>query len=127
MQARVARQNLKKLKNSPESLISKKECNCPKGKTCIVKWSCNVKDVIYKATLTNTSTQQTSTYVGACSTTFKLTHSNHKQSFNKTRGLQIRKGSIRVTLRSSRVTLWSSWVTLGSYWVTLESPWVTLE
>ena len=37
--------------------------------------------MIYKATLTNTSTQKTSTYFGACSTTFKLRHSNHKQSF----------------------------------------------
>ena len=60
---------------------SKKECNCSNGKQCIANGSRNVKDIIYRATVTNTTTDKINTYIDACSITFKARHSTHKHSF----------------------------------------------
>ena len=45
---------------------------------------CQLKNVVYQATVTETTNRQTTTtetYIGICSTTFKLRYGNHKQSF----------------------------------------------
>ena len=59
-------------------------CNC--AGECMLrdqKYSCRTKGVVYKATVT--SEQESKSYIGLASTTFKQRYANHKSSFKLTK------------------------------------------
>ena len=59
-------------------------CNCPKKAICPLGRKCLSKNIIYKAEVTETDSENKQTvenYVGLCSTTFKERLGNHLQSF----------------------------------------------
>ena len=66
------------LKGKPEPLA--KPCNCNNRNSCPLPGNCQVKSVIYQATVT--TEQNSKKYIGLCDTTFKSRWSNHKSSFN---------------------------------------------
>ena len=71
---------LLKISEKPEE----RPCNCPKGASCPLGGKCLFKNIIYKAEVTETDSQNKQTtecYVGLCSTTFKDRLGNHTQSF----------------------------------------------
>ena len=55
-----------------------KTCNCRNN--CPLSGNCQVKCVIYQATVT--SEQNSKNYIGLCATPFKTRWANHKSSFN---------------------------------------------
>ena len=57
-----------------------KLCNCRIPHKCPLDGNCQIKSVIYKATVT--SNHDTKEYIGLCETTFKSRFNNHKSSFN---------------------------------------------
>ena len=61
-----------------------KTCNCRIPHDCPLNGNCQIKSVIYKATVT-TSNNDTKEYIGLCETTFKSRFNNHKSSFKHER------------------------------------------
>ena len=59
----------------------KKECNCPKTKSCPLDKKCKVENLIYQATVTKPN-QEKMNYIGLSSTDFKARLSTHEQTFN---------------------------------------------
>ena len=59
-----------------------RNCNCVRDNPCPLGGVCNKKNMVYKAKVTNISTQIKYTYYGQTSTTFKERLSTHKYSFN---------------------------------------------
>ena len=62
-------------------------CNCQKNKVCPgpLPNECRKKNIIYKATVTTTTTTgdpEVQTYTGMTSTTWKERYKNHEKSFN---------------------------------------------
>ena len=58
----------------------KRECSCPKGKTCPLDKKCLSENIIYQATVTQPN-NETKTYVGLTSTDFKQRLGVHRQNF----------------------------------------------
>ena len=58
----------------------KRECSCPKGKTCPLDKKCLSENIIYQATVTQPN-NETKTYVGLTSTDFKQKLGVHRQNF----------------------------------------------
>ena len=56
-------------------------CNCRVKTDCPLDGNCLTKSVVYQATVTETNTEKTETYVGLCETEFKTRYYNHKTSF----------------------------------------------
>ena len=59
-----------------------KLCNCRIPHECPLDGNCQIKSIIYKATVT-TRNHDTKEYIGLCETTFKNRFNNHKSSFNR--------------------------------------------
>ena len=82
---RLAGQNMLKLEKNkvePTPTVRKKDCTCVRDTPCPLGGVCNKRDLVYKAKITNRSTQIKYTYYGQTSTTFKERLSTHKYSFN---------------------------------------------
>ena len=77
--AAIFKQHNKKA-NAKPSTDSEKTCSCPKTKICPVKKKCLTENVVYEASVTEKSgpfANQTSTYTGLASTTFKNRFYSH--------------------------------------------------
>ena len=74
----ITNHNKSILKGKPTPLA--KPCNCNNRNSCPLAGNCQVKSVIYQATVT--TEQNSKKYIGLCDTTFKSRWSNHKSSFN---------------------------------------------
>ena len=75
------RNTLKKHEESTKSEDNEKRCNCKGGPTkCPLNGNCQVKSLVYKATVTNPNS--TATYIGLTSNSFKERFNNHTASFN---------------------------------------------
>ena len=70
----IAAKNAKILREEEES---KRECNCPKTKTCPLNKKCLVENLIYQATVT--TPEESKTYIGLTSTNFKARLGVHTQ------------------------------------------------
>ena len=78
----IAAKNAKILREEEET---KRECSCPKTKTCPLNKKCLVENLIYQATVT--TPEESKTYIGLTSTNFKARLAVHTQTFNfKRRG-----------------------------------------
>ena len=91
-------------------------CNCRVAQQCPLynKGGCLQKDIIYQATVSNTTTPEVDTYVGQTSTTFKERFSNHKTSFNNAKYKASTELSKRIwELRAKNIEPKVSWEVLG--------------
>ncbi len=74
------------IKNHNKSIMNEKPqpppnpCDCNNKNSCHLSGNCQVKPVIYKATVT--TQQDEMSYIGLYETTSKSKWSNHKSSFN---------------------------------------------
>ena len=76
----ISSHNSKLLQN--EELSEERKCNCRRDTVCPLGGQCLEKNVIYQATVTpRDDPNQSETYVGLCSTTFKDRYKNHKSTF----------------------------------------------
>ena len=57
-------------------------CSCRTPADCPLDGNCLAKNIVYQATVTDTNTGNTETYVGSTSTDFKTRLGNHRQNFN---------------------------------------------
>ena len=59
-----------------------KNCNCRTKKDCPMEGQCLKKCTVYQATVTQTTTNKSETYIGLTGDSFKTRYGNHKKSFN---------------------------------------------
>ena len=65
--------------------VPEKKCNCQSKKKCPLDGKCLEDCVVYQATVTETKTNKTETYVGLTADPFKTRYNNHTKSFNHRR------------------------------------------
>ena len=80
----ISSHNAKIQTKSTEPLTDKK-CNCQSKKSCPLDGKCLTDNVVYQATVTETKTQKTDTYIGLTADPFKTRYNNHTKSFNHRR------------------------------------------
>jgi hypothetical protein len=83
----IAKQNKQIMEKELIKDTQDKTCNCRRPAECPLQGKCLLNNIIYQATIKETEADQTThteTYIGLCSTTFKVRHSNHKKSFTHT-------------------------------------------
>ena len=71
-----------KIQTKPTELLTDKNCNCQSKKKCPLDGNCLETNVVYQATVIETKTQQTETYIGLTAPPFKQRFNNHTKSFN---------------------------------------------
>ena len=71
-----------KIQTKPTELLTDKNCNCQSKKKCPLDGNCLETNVVYQATVIETKTQQTETYIGLTAPPFKKRFNNHTKSFN---------------------------------------------
>ena len=69
-----------KLLNHSETALGIKKCNCRNKGNCPLDGNCLTKEVVYKATITNTS-KPTTHYIGMTERPFKVREREHEYSF----------------------------------------------
>ena len=69
-----------KVIRSSENSVDKPLCNCRSKPNCPLEGKCLVDNLVYQAEVV--TNEETQTYIGLSSTTFKLRYGNHKESFN---------------------------------------------
>ena len=67
-------------KQTPET--PEKKCNCRSKKTCPLDGKCLEKCIVYQATVKETKTDKTESYIGLTADSFKTRYGNHLKSFN---------------------------------------------
>ena len=78
----ISGHNAKILTNNETQIEDIKLCNCRSKKDCPLEGKCLETSVIYQATVTETSSMKTETYVGLTADPFKNRYNNHTKSFN---------------------------------------------
>ena len=71
-----------KIQTEPTELLTDKICNCQSKKKCPLNGNCLETNVVYQATVIETKTKQTETYLGLTAPPFKKRFNNHTRSFN---------------------------------------------
>jgi hypothetical protein len=63
--------------------INTKTCSCPKAKknTCILGGKCILEGIVYQATVKESESNKTETYIGLTADPFKARYNNHTKSF----------------------------------------------
>ena len=80
MEQNIARHNSKiHYQDKPEETTT--GCNCQKSKICPIPGKCQLKGVIYGATVTETISGKTETYTGLSEPPFKSRYSGHLTTF----------------------------------------------
>ena len=74
----IAGKNAKVLNGNKEQ---KRDCSCPKNKTCPLDGKCLSENLVYQATVTHNNDEK-KTYIGQTSTNFKARLGVHIQTFN---------------------------------------------
>ena len=69
-----------KILNPSETALDVKKCNCRNKENCPLDGNCLTKEVVYKATITNSS-KPTTHYIGMTERTFKVREREHEYSF----------------------------------------------
>ena len=64
----------------PQKPIEEYPCNCRNKNECPLNGKCQIDNIVYKATVNSQLGEKA--YIGLCSTTFKIRHSNHKSAQN---------------------------------------------
>ena len=59
-----------------------RKCNCRKKSECPLNGNCQIKSVVYQATVTRTDNAHQETYVGLTPNTFKVRSYGHTGNFN---------------------------------------------
>ena len=77
----IAKNNSKVLKSAQDQLPSDETCNCRNKTECPLPGKCQIKSVIYQATVKTTTESQN--YIGLTANTFKERFGGHKSSFRK--------------------------------------------
>ena len=62
-----------------------KTCNCRTKKDCPMDGQCLTECTVYQATVTETKTDKSETYIGLTGDSFKTRYGNHKKSFTHER------------------------------------------
>lgn len=78
------------IKAHNNKLASKEEhdeprCNCRNQEDCPLPGKCTVRNIIYEATVTTTTTNESKRYFGLTSTMFKTRYTSHRASFTDAR------------------------------------------
>ena len=80
MKRKIDTHNMQTLKNNQQQNDTR-PCNCRIKADCPLDGKCLTKSVVYQATVTETNTDKTETYVGLCETDFKARYYNHRSTF----------------------------------------------
>ena len=64
-------------------VISADNCNCRNKEACPLQNECMNKDIVYKATISTSNTDDTKHYIGMTSNTFKERYRNHRSFTHK--------------------------------------------
>ena len=80
MKRKVDTHNMQTLKTNQQQTDTR-TCNCRIMTDCPLDGKCLTKSVVYQATVTETNTDKTETYVGLCETDFKARYYNHRSTF----------------------------------------------
>ena len=67
--------------NQQQQGDSDDNCNCRTKPTCPLQKQCMTKDIVYKATVSTSNSNNTKHYIGMTASTFKERHRNHIKSF----------------------------------------------
>ena len=74
----ISKHNNKILKSSQRE--EEPGCNCRSGAICPMDGKCNIRNIIYQATVEESQSQRKETYIGLASTEFKKRLANHKKT-----------------------------------------------
>ena len=69
------------LKLKSDEVQETNPCNCRRNQTCPVDGKCNLKRVIYQASVQKKDTGEINKYIGLSDTTFKTRLASHKNNF----------------------------------------------
>ena len=79
MKRKIDTHNMQTLKTNQQQNDTRR-CNCRVKQDCPLDGKCLTKSVVYQATVTETNTNKTATYVGLCETDFKTRYYNHRST-----------------------------------------------
>ena len=67
----IANHDMRIIRKNQTQVISADNCNCRNKETCPLQNKCMNKDIVYKATISSSNTNDTKHYIGMTSSTFK--------------------------------------------------------
>ena len=77
----ITNHNTRIIRKNQTQVISADSCNCRNKEACPLQNKCMNKDIVYKATISTSNTNDTKHYTGMTSNTFKERYRNHIKSF----------------------------------------------
>ena len=78
----ITNHNTRIIRKNQTQVISTDNCNCRNKEACPLQNKCMNKDIVYKATISTSNTNDTNKhYIGMTSNTFKERYRNHIKSF----------------------------------------------
>ena len=80
--ANIIKNHNQKILNECDDDENERRCNCRNKELCPLDGECLTSNVIYEATVTTTSDDTKTQYIGMTENNFKTRYNNHKLSFN---------------------------------------------
>ena len=77
----ITNHNTRINRKNQTQVISADNCNCWNKEACPLQNKCMSKDIVYKATISTSNTNDTKHYIGMTSNIFKERHRNHQISY----------------------------------------------